>query len=222
MTKQSRRSPARYVRDFRDVDKAELEHIRKLSDSVRDLHLTPMIERRAVGFKAFVGLITFDLVVMRGSEDAIQHVSSPNVIRFALGGAAVAGFLTLFLMLSQIEEHNAIDRGKYNAVRNELDRILFLTSENDKQPKASGLRGKWQTLTLKWAYTGPLFGSLVLTAGMLAFAWTLKTPDHTKVTYTSGQAFPIRTPLHARADASVAGLRRAEIHLRVGAVPSRL
>ena len=125
-----------------------------------------MIARRNIGLRIVVGVVGFDLLMLKLALEASDKVSDQTELAWAVRIAAVGAFVVLAGMLIQIESKNRIDRGIYRAAARRAEEIRkgHAPPAIDSEPES--LR---YTVKQAWATTWPLIGVLALT---ITICWT--------------------------------------------------
>lgn len=128
-------------------------------------HRRSMVERRNIGLKIVVGVVGFDLVVMKFAVDAADSVSDPSELAWAIRLVAIAAFAVLAGMLTQLEIRNRSDRSLYRAAELRAERIRLGQPPIQTDPEPESVP---YTIKHSWATTWPLAGVLMLT---VAICW---------------------------------------------------
>jgi hypothetical protein len=122
-------------------------------------HQTKMVERRNVGLKIVIGIVTFDLLLMKFGLDAGSKVSDHSELAWAIRFIAVAAFVVMAGMLIQIELSNRRDRIRYRHAEARAEKIR-LGAAPPRQARAETIGF---SIRQSWATTWPLAGVLCLT-----------------------------------------------------------
>jgi hypothetical protein len=122
-----------------------------------------MVERRNIGLRIVVGIVAFDLIVLKLAVDAADQVSDHSQLAWAVRLIAVGAFVVLAGMLFQLEVRNRADRTVYRDAEQRVEAMQW----NPERPHAPPLEESlWFTLRQSWATTWTLAGVLVLTVAM--------------------------------------------------------
>jgi hypothetical protein len=122
-----------------------------------------MVERRNIGLKIVVGLVTFDLLFVKFAVDASQAVSHPGQLTWIIRAVATGAFITLAGMLTQIEIRSARDRRIYRACERRIEALQLGTDPSQISQRVD----PWFIIVRdSWATTWPLAGFLLLTAAI--------------------------------------------------------
>src|SRR3954454_12884455 len=134
-------------------------------------HHNAMVERRNIGLRIVVGVVAFDLIVLKLALEAADKVTDQTELAWAIRLIAAVAFAVLAGMLLQIETRNRDDRAVYRAATDRAEKI-----RQGKPMPAQTLPTEsfWLTVSRSWATSWTLGGVLVLTiaiwwmAGLLA------------------------------------------------------
>lgn len=129
-------------------------------------HQKAMESRRSIGFKAFLSLVTFDLIILKGTIDIKEIIYSLILLKFII----VLGFWLLFFIyvgfIIQIESWNKKNRLKYM----ELSELLY--NKEGEEPNAkitpkAGIKSEscLETICNSWTGTWPCITLLFFTFG---------------------------------------------------------
>ena len=143
------------------VDEVRAEETRNF-DSV--------VARRNVGLKIVVGMVAFDLIVLKLALEVSDQTADQDSLTWAIRAIAIFAFLTLAGMLAQIEHRNRDDRRAY---RNAAERVRAIRQGEDPAKIKTPEESLWQTVRRSWATTWPLLGVLVLTVAIWVMAGLL-------------------------------------------------
>jgi hypothetical protein len=134
-------------------------------------HRGAMVERRNIGLRIVVGIVAFDLIVLKLALDASDRVSDQSELTWSIRLIAVFALVILAGMLAQLEIRNRGDRQLYRAAERRMEAIRL----GEDLTKVKPVEESWPyTVRQAWATTWPLLGMLVLTiaiwwmAGLLA------------------------------------------------------
>jgi hypothetical protein len=130
-----------------------------------------MDRRRAIQLRAFLGLVSFDLLLSKGSMEAIQKVQHAGELRLLVRMIAIGGLVLLAGLLFQVEARNAKDRGAYRTAEEKLRRLLK-GSPPESVPYATETR--LTRVKISWAATWPFLASVFLTAVIWVFVGLLR------------------------------------------------
>jgi len=125
-------------------------------------HQSAMVERRNIGLRIVVGIVGFDLLVLKLALDASESVTDHSELAWAVRAVAAGAFAVLTGMLIQIESRNRTDRKIYIAASSRADAIrkggstVGMNAEDVKE-------SLWKTVKNSWATTWTLLGVLFLT-----------------------------------------------------------
>jgi hypothetical protein len=134
-------------------------------------HRAAMVDRRAIGLKIVVGVVGFDLVVMKLAIDAAGHVADHDGLAWVVRLIATVALIVVAGMLFQLE------------VRSRRDRILYWASERRAEAIQTGAdpagvvssgETRWDAVRNSWATTWPLAGVFGLTVAMWLLAGLLR------------------------------------------------
>jgi hypothetical protein len=130
-----------------------------------------MVDRRAVGLKILVGVISFDLVVIKLGIDASAHVRNRSELAWIVRLVASTSFLVVAGMLFQLETRSRRGRALYWAA--EL-RAEAIRRGHDPSVVATADETFAESIKNSWATTWPLAGLLGLTVAMWLLAGILR------------------------------------------------
>jgi hypothetical protein len=108
-----------------------------------------MVERRNIGLRIVVGIVAFDLIVLKLAVDAASRVSDHGQLAWAVRLISVGAFVVLAGMLFQLEV-----------------RVETMQWDPGRPPAPPQEESLWFTLRQSWATTWTLAGVLVLTIAM--------------------------------------------------------
>jgi hypothetical protein len=152
-----------------------IENVETFQDALAQAahHRSSMVERRNIGLRIVVGVVAFDVIVLKLALDAADNVGSHSQLAWATRLIAVGAFVVLAGMLLQLEGRNRRDREVYRAAELRAEAIRAgKPLSNISWPEESF----WFTVQQSWATTWPLAGLFILTvaiwwlAGLLAHA----------------------------------------------------
>ncbi len=129
-----------------------------------------MVARRNVGLRIVVGVVAFDLLLLKIAVEAADRVDDQAGLTTAIRLIAVFAFLVLAGMLTQIEIRNRDDRLVY---RNASERVRAIRSGSTPRAEEDLREGFWTSVSRSWATTWPLLGVLVLTIAIWSIAGLL-------------------------------------------------
>jgi len=150
-------------------------------------HHHAMVERRNIGLRIVVGVVAFDLIVLKLALEAADKVSDQGELAWAIRLIAAVAFAVLAEMLLQIEGRNRDDRAIYSAATERAEKIRQGKPPPVEAPPAESF---WLTVSRSWATSWTLGGVLVLTiaiwwmAGLLAEAHDDPTSRRTEPAHT--------------------------------------
>jgi hypothetical protein len=105
-------------------------------------HHNAMVERRNIGLRIVVGVVAFDLIVLKLALEAADNVNDHAELAWAIRLIAAGAFVVLAGMLLQIEIRNRDDRAIYTTATTRAERIrLGEPPENDSQASQQGIPG---------------------------------------------------------------------------------
>jgi hypothetical protein len=133
-----------------------------------------MVARRNVGLRIVVGVVAFDLLLLKIAVEAADRVDDLAGLTMAIRLIAVCAFLVLAGMLTQIEIRNRDDRLVY---RNASGRVQAIRRGSSPHAEADLREGFWTSVGRSWATTWPLPGVLVLTIAIWSVAGLLVPSD---------------------------------------------
>jgi len=122
-------------------------------------HRNAMVERRNIGLRVVVGIVAFDLVILRYALDSTGDISDQSELTWALRMIATVAFVVLTGMLCQLEIRNRSDRILYKDAEHRAEKIRR-GEPPMHEPKTESLIF---TIRQSWATTWPLAGVLSLT-----------------------------------------------------------
>jgi hypothetical protein len=122
-----------------------------------------MVERRNIGLRIVVGIVAFDLIVLKLAVDAASRVSDHGQLAWAVRLISVGAFVVLAGMLFQLEVRNRADRTVYRDAERRVETMQWDPGRPPAPPQEESL---WFTLRQSWATTWTLAGVLVLTIAM--------------------------------------------------------
>jgi hypothetical protein len=134
-----------------------------------------MVERRNIGLKIVVGIVAFDLLILKLGLDAAEQVSDYQELTWALRLVAVFAFVILAGMLVQLEIRNREDRRLYRAAERRMDALRRGEDASAIEPLDEST---WHTVRQSWITTWPLLGMLGLTIAIWWIASLLTHPPH--------------------------------------------
>jgi hypothetical protein len=123
-------------------------------------HRSAMVERRNIGLRIVVGVVTFDVIVLKLALDATDSVSDHSELAWAIRLIAAGAFVVLAGMLLQLEGRNRRDRVVYRAAEQRADAIRLGKPASQAQPEEESI---WYTIRQSWATTWTLGGVFILT-----------------------------------------------------------
>jgi hypothetical protein len=135
-----------------------------------------MVARRNVGLRIVVGVVAFDLLLLKVAVEAADRVDDQAGLTMAIRLIAVCALIVLAGMLTQIERRNRDDRLVY---RNATERVRAIRRGSTPRPVGDLREGFWTTVSRSWATTWPLLGVLVLTIAIWSIAGLLTHPPAT-------------------------------------------
>jgi hypothetical protein len=125
-------------------------------------HQSKMVERRNVGLKIVIGIVTFDLLLLKFGLDAHDKVSDPSELGWAMRLVAVVAFMVMAGMLTQVELSNRRDRIRYRHAEARAEKIRL----GEAPPRDARSESAWYSVRQSWATTWPLAGVLFLTVAI--------------------------------------------------------
>jgi hypothetical protein len=123
-------------------------------------HRSSMVERRNVGLKIVVGVVSFDLVILKIALDSTKNVRDVGQMAWLVRVVVVAVFVTTAGMLYQIEVRSRADRAAARTAESRADALLTGT-EPSRVP--SSVENLAASVRHSWATTWPIAGMLVFT-----------------------------------------------------------
>ncbi len=147
-----------------------------------------MVARRNVGLRIVVGVVAFDLLLLKIAVEAADRVDDQAGLTMAIRLIAVVAFLVLAGMLTQIEIRNRDDRLVY---RNATERVRAIRRGSTPRTEEDLREGFWVSVGRSWATTWPLLGVLVLTIAIWSIAGLLA---HSHATGRPGPAAAAHGP----------------------------
>jgi len=133
-----------------------------------------MIARRNVGLRIVVGVVAFDLLLLKIAVEAADRVEDQAGLTMAIRLIAIFALLVLAGMLIQIELRNRDDRLVY---RHAGERVRAIRRGATARAEQDRKEGFWITVSRSWATTWPLLGVLVLTIAIWSIAGLLTHPS---------------------------------------------
>jgi hypothetical protein len=133
-------------------------------------HRAAMVDRRAIGLKIVVGVVGFDLVLIKLAIEAASHVTDAQELAWIVRLIATGAFVVLGGMLYQLEVRSLQDRKVYW----ESERRAEAIRTGDDIAKVRFQETPWGNVKTAWASTWPLGGIFVLTAAIWVFAGLLR------------------------------------------------
>lgn len=121
-----------------------------------------MVERRNIGLKIVIGIVTFDLLLLKFGLDAGDQVSDDSELTWALRLVAVVAFLVMAGMLFQLERSNRRDRIRYRHAEARAEKIRL----GEAPPREARSETLWYSIRQSWATTWPLGGVFFLTVAI--------------------------------------------------------
>jgi hypothetical protein len=137
-------------------------------------HRGAMVERRNIGLRIVVGIVAFDLLVLKLALDAADQVSDQSELTWAIRGIAVFALIVLTGMLVQLEIRNRGDRQVYRAAERRMEAIRRGEDPAGIEAPEEALS---YTVRQAWATTWPLLGVAVLTVAIFVMAGLLAHSD---------------------------------------------
>ncbi len=119
-----------------------------------------MVERRNIGLRIVVGVVAFDLIILKLALDATDSIEDQSELAWAIRLIAVGAFVVLAGMLLQLEGRNRRDRMVYRAAELRADAIRMGKPLPNEAPEEETI---WFSIRQSWATTWTLGGVLVLT-----------------------------------------------------------
>src|SRR5512138_1423909 len=90
-------------------------------------HRSSMVERRNIGLKIVVGVVSFDLVILKVALDSAKNVTNVNELASLVRLVVVAVFVITAGMLFQIEVRSRADRSAAKTAETRADALLMGT-----------------------------------------------------------------------------------------------
>jgi hypothetical protein len=125
-------------------------------------HQDNMIARRNVGLKVIIGIVTFDLLILKFGFDAGGDVTDVSELTWAIRVVSAMAFVVLMGMLIQIEVSNHRDRIRYRYADARAKKMQM----GQAPPPKAKQETFWASVGRSWATTWPLLGVLCLTAAI--------------------------------------------------------
>jgi hypothetical protein len=122
-----------------------------------------MVERRNIGLRIVVGIVAFDLIVLKLAVDAAGQVSDHEQLAWIVRLIGVGAFVVLTGMLIQLEIRNRGDRSVYRDAEKRIEELQWDPGRAPERPREESI---WSTVRQSWATTWTLGGVLVLTIAM--------------------------------------------------------
>lgn len=126
-------------------------------------HRAAMAERRTIGLKIIVGIVGFDLLIMKLATDMTKNVASHTQLAWIVRLILIGAFVVVAGMLIQLEVRNSRDRGLYLLAEHRAEAIHGGRPLTDVRYIAES---PWRAVRQSWATTWPLGGILCLTIGL--------------------------------------------------------
>jgi hypothetical protein len=142
--------------------------------TVASYHRNAIVERRNIGLRILVGVVTFDLLFMKLALDAADRVQNVGQLAWTVRLAAIGALLTLAAMLYQIEVRSRRDR---TACRTAEERARCLFEERDPLEIPAHSETYWGSWRQSWATTWPMLGMLFLTVAIWWLAGLMVQPS---------------------------------------------
>jgi hypothetical protein len=129
-----------------------------------------VVARRNVGLRIVVGVVAFDLILLKIALEVSGQVLDQDGLTWAIRGIVTFAFITLSGMLIQIEHRNRDDRREY---RNAIERVRAIRRGEDPAAIETPEESLRLTVRRSWATTWPLLGTLALTVAIWVMAGLL-------------------------------------------------
>jgi hypothetical protein len=123
-------------------------------------HRSSMVERRNIGLKIVVGVVTFDLVILKVALDATKNVTDVGQLAWLVRVVVVAVLIITAGMLLQIEVRSRADRAAARTAEARADALLMGTEPSRVRTSEESL---FTSVRHSWATTWPIAGLLVFT-----------------------------------------------------------
>jgi hypothetical protein len=134
-------------------------------------HRASMVDRRGTGLRIIVGVVSFDLVLMKLATDAASHVTDHHRLGTIVRVAVAAAYIVMAGMLIQLETRSRRDRQSYWWCERRADAI-----RRGEDPDSIPLmvETRWQVVRNSWATTWALGGVAALAGSIWLFAGILR------------------------------------------------
>jgi hypothetical protein len=156
------------------------ERAMKAALALLDYHQRAMESRRSVGFKAFLALAGFDILLLKGICDMRPAIENWELFRF-LVVIGYWSFLALyFFFMLNIELANRFNRLKYIQLEETVFRHTGLEPDLGGPPRPRYGEGCWKTLIVSWAGTWPVLAIALITLICSLAVYQLRSDDRVK------------------------------------------
>ena len=131
-------------------------------------HRGAMETRRALLFKGFLALVTFDLVLGKAATDLIKPGDESHGTKLLLTLLLLVACACFIWFAVENEAQTVKDRDKYKPLERELWNLTSADGNKTPEPRREGSWGQWG-----WAARGPAVFSVTLGLTIAVFCWML-------------------------------------------------
>ena len=150
-----------------------------------------VVARRNVGLRIVVGVVAFDLIILKIALEASDQVADQAGLVWAVRAIVAFAFLALAGMLIQIEHRNRDDRREY---RNAIDRVKAIRRDENPAAIETPEESFAYSVRRSWATTWPLLGTLILTVAIWVIVGLLSTARNTSTRPLRSATHEVRLP----------------------------
>lgn len=136
-----------------------------------EYHHNAMVDRRNIGFKAFISLITLNLIGFNGIVEISDKLELTWCIKFWITFSYLLLFVCYGLFIVQIEKSNRQNRLAYSSLADEMNKACGLALEKTNEGKHQ--ESFWYTIKKSWAATWPLLAAFVVMFVCCLLIWCM-------------------------------------------------